>query len=250
MKLNELSKTKKIGIGVAVACVVALSGWGIGHMVHGSSSTTNTTTLTAKQFEDLAGGKVKYEIKDFDSNKDKASFILVGDINEEQTKDLAKDIAKKAKSSGWSQKDINFDVVSNDADIKDAKEAKEAFYFDGLAEKVDVNLEKNVASIGTFKGIPANIKNGDINDVGEAKVGTINGTVNVDVDLKIDKDKDQDKLEDVVGQSKAYIDMFRRLNKDKDLKNVQMNINKNEEQSYSYNSSNDKVIETISNVNL
>ena len=246
MKFNELSKTKKIGIGVAVACVVALSGWGIGHMVHGNSTTSNTT-LTAKQFEGLAGDKVKYEIKDFDSNGDKASFILVGDLNEEQTKDLAKDIAKKAKSSGWSQKDISFDVVSNDADIKDAKEA---FYFDGLAEKVGVNLEKNVASIGTFKGIPANIKNGDINDVGEAKVGTINGTVNVDVNLKIDKDKDQDKLEDVVGQSKAYIDMFRRLNKDKDLKNVQLNINKNEEQSYSYNSNNDKVIETVSNVNL
>lgn len=163
--------------------------------------------------EKVIGNEIKIE-----SLVDSERSILInlsGDIDKEEAKKISKDILKIDKN-------LEKDLVINF--IERGKENKNEFYYDGLKNRATHYKGSSKIEFESFvnKEVEKNNKLGDISSY--KIISNYNNNLILSLEMKLNELSE----EEAVGQVKAYIEMFKRINDDKNIQNVQVNVTSDE----------------------
>ncbi|MCC0728448.1 hypothetical protein KGF51_18840 [Clostridioides sp. ZZV14-6045] len=178
-----------------------------------------------------------YSIEDLEIKNNYISFIVRGNLQINDIKDFSNELYKKSKN--WEQNELKVFFVSKDANTKNLKEE---IFVNGLTNKVIIDKKKNNIKIGTFIGVPSIEKSRELSKFKEANIEYKDNNVEINVSFP-----EINSLEQIVSQSKTFSIMFRDINKDKDIDNIQLNID-NISNNYVFNTKNENVIEVIENI--
>ena len=225
-KLKNLSKTNKIILSVGGILLIAILLGVIGFNVGKKDVKINEETI-----QKVVGDSI-VEIKEEDDTT--LSLNIVGEFTEETIKDLYELGANLSKDKIFVKFYQNQDSVKNE----------DKFFTEGLNAEVELNYLINAAKVGTFKKLPEVEKAKVIAEYNGEEINFKNGVVNINLNMAL---KEETSLE-AVAQSKTFMEMFRDLNKDKDISSVQMNINPNDDNGYSYSSEFENVVKEIKTI--
>lgn len=223
-KFKNLSKKTQIistvGALVVVAVVLGLIGFNLGK---------KDVVVSEETFTKVLGDS--YNVKITSENEDDISLDIVG----EPTDETIKSLYDLGGNLGKTKLNINF--FEKEESVKEVNK----FYVDGLISQVELDYVTKSARIGRFETVTDVEKAKDMADYNGEKLSFDNKVVNLSLNIALT----EDTKEEAVAQSKAYIVMFRGLNKDKDISSVQMNINDGKDLSYSYSSEFEDIVKTI-----
>lgn len=230
MNIKNLSKNKKIAIVVSVvAVVIALIGVVIGSKVGEENVQINTEKL-----ESLI--ETPYEVTKKGETSDNADFVLVGELSEEDLESLVKQLYDVG--SFWNKKSADFYVFASEDDVTDTN----AFYVKGLKNRISIDFENKKAKIGAFSEVPATEKAKKLANYNQGFIATQDGTTTITMDMSLSGLK----TTEVVAQSKAFIQLFKDNNKDKDLKTMELHLNgEGEKDLYNYNTGFENILESV-----
>ncbi|MCC0671438.1 MULTISPECIES: hypothetical protein [unclassified Clostridioides] len=178
-----------------------------------------------------------YSIENLEIKNNSIEFIVRGNLQMNDIKDFSNELYKKSKN--WEQNELKVFFVSKDANTKNLKEE---FFVTGLTNKVIIDKKKDMIKIGTFVGVPSIEKSRELSKFKETNIKYKDNNVEINVSLP-----EINSLEQIVSQSKTFSIMFRDINKDKDIDNIQLNIN-TISNNYIFNTKNENVIEVIENI--
>ncbi|EMH2710103.1 hypothetical protein SI855_002860 [Clostridioides difficile] len=178
-----------------------------------------------------------YNIENLEIKNNSIEFIVRGNLQINDIKDFSNELYKKSKN--WEQNELKVFFVSKDANTKNLKEE---FFVNGLTNKVIIDKKKNSIKIGSFVGVPSIEKSRELSKFKEANIKYKDNNVEINVSLP-----EINSLEQIVSQSKTFCIMFRDINKDKDIDNIQLNID-NINNNYTFSTKNENVIEVIENI--
>ncbi|NLZ35687.1 MAG: hypothetical protein GX889_12475 [Clostridiales bacterium] len=226
-KLKNLSKTNKIILSIGGVLLIAILLGVIGYNVGKKDVKVNEETI-----QKVIGEEYVVEIKGEDEST--LNLNIVGEPTEEIINDLYELGANLAKDK------IFVKFYQNQDSVKD----EDKFFTEGLNAEVELNYLINAAKVGTFKKLPEVEKAKVIAEYNGEEINFKNGVVNINLNMAL---KEETSLE-AVAQSKTFMEMFRDLNKDKDISSVQMNINPNDDNGYSYSSEFENVVKEIKTI--
>lgn len=220
-----LKKHKKliltIGGSLTVLCIV------IGIIIF--NSLDKNIKITEETFTKVIGDS--YTVKITSNEKDILNLDIVG----EPSKETIKSLYDLGGNLGKTKLNINF--FEKEDLIKDV----DKFYIDGLTSQVELDYLTKIARVGKFETIENIEKANNIADYDGEKLAFENKVVNLSLNMALT----EDTKEEAMSQAKAFIGMFKSLNKDKDISSVQININDGQDVSYSYSSEFENLVKEI-----
>lgn len=223
-KFKNLSKKTQIistvGAVLVVAGVLGLVGYNLGK---------KDVVVSEETFTKVLGES--YNVKITSENEEVINLDIVG----EPSDDVIKSLYDLGGNLGKTKLNINF--FEKDDMVKNI----DKFYVDGLISQVELDYLTKSARVGRFETVTNVEKAKEMADYNGEKLSFENKTVN----LSLNMDLTEGNKEEAVAQSKAYIVMFRDLNKDKDISSVQMNINDGKDVSYSYSSEFEDLVKEV-----
>ncbi|CCL32249.1 TPA: hypothetical protein KQE75_003693 [Clostridioides difficile] len=178
-----------------------------------------------------------YKIEDLETKNNYIEFTVRGNLQINDIKDFSNELFKKSKH--WKQNKLKVFFVSKEADTKNLKKE---FFVDGLTNKVIIDKKESVIKVGTFVSVPSIEKSRELSKFKETNIKYKDNNAEINVSIP-----EINSLEKIVSQSKTYSIMFRDINKNKDIDNIQLNID-NISNNYTFSTENENVIEVIEKI--
>lgn len=233
--MKNLKNWQKGLIATFVLAVIIVGGVFAGKYV----ASVKNPNVTVERFADLISKD--YSISDFKEDAENISMnIKMDSVEEKDLEALSDAIYEKCVKSGWTQTKVNLNIFTGEP-------TKFDFYAEGLTATIDIDLEKNKSNIGSFTDIPSTKKATmeELNTISNEIVENADGNIVISLDMKLEEDSNEAS---VMSQSLAYTTMVKQLNKD--VNEVTLKINQNEDKSYQTNTGFDKLVKTVTKYKL
>lgn len=185
----------------------------------------NNAILTEEKAKEILGDKG--EIVSFEKSEKE---IVIDIVAKGDVKEIAKSISKEQKDD--ERITVNF--------IEENIKANDDFYFEGLNKRAIISKnEKTLESFEKKEIEKAKVMEAEFKDnkILENKEG------NIVIETTVTKIDDKNAM----GEIKAYLEMFKEINKEKKLNNVQVNF-KGNEKGYKYNEKFKDIFATVENI--
>lgn len=244
LKVNNLTQKRKIiygGIGLLIlGIIIALI-----TILIKPTKEENETILNKDSFLGLS--ETEYEVLSFNEDKmeDKLEVNIKGDLLKEEVIDFTKNLDEKNKISGWNKNNVIVNIFSLDTTNSEAK----GFYTNGLIYKIVLDSEKKKSNISEYVSIP-NIDKTDVLEPSKKVNFNVNdGNIVIGLDMNISNfEKD---LTSIMQQIKTFVILFKDMNKDKEIKSIEINLNpNNDKKKYNFNTNYENILEVVELMNL
>ena len=226
-KMKSLVKNKVFLIAISVV-IVAIIGSVIGLTMGKSSVKINPEKLNGLI-------KAEYNTSITSETDKKLGLNVTGNLSDKDKDSLIKELFNAGKN--WNKETVEVNFFNSKEEVKPV----DKFYVEGLQNQTILDYKTNVAKVGSFETLPKIDKAKTLSDYNKGNVSYKDGNLTIGLDMAV-----KDETIDVVSQAKAFIIMFRDVNKDKDISNVLLEINHNsKEKGYSYSTEYENILKNI-----
>lgn len=173
----------------------------------------------------------------FDNNDGVIKANITGDFNRDSLEEIVHKIYSKSKEEKVKENKVTLNIYASGDNPNFTEGIDENMSFN-----IEISLDKETYELKSINKIE-NISHEDV--VGDFSNGKLISAKDNNIEIETDINLENLEKEEVMKRIKTYVELFLSTNKDKEIKDIKITVNSEENKSYFYNTEMEEVLVAI-----